>query len=1000
MNASERKYLTVFLTFFLILILAFTACSRKPDDNTGDPEITELPTERPTEVPMRDLSADTPLYDTLVYANRIANEVQAFYSGPSRKAFTVCNAVSRFELDLSEGSSRGIAYFADSAGNNYFTGSMDAYVIDNAGVEWSDRYSGSYGRQNTYRLGYYYTEVHLMDLSLGIAGDGDVNFRSVKDIFLKDSGWSSHMCDVAYVDRGVKITVTNPYDPYAYYKLKTPVAFDDVNAVRISVISDKDVSANLYYYDRTHSGFNGEQQKGFSLVGDGIEHTYVVRLDSLSGDLMGVRLDPNGDAGDSFTVTRIEAVKTESSIDIRTDRTYHVYSDKLHQAFRFVAASDVPEEKEYGIVWKVPEDSVDALQIRDANGIHGDLVFDGESVEYVAFHIKNNGVVGIIVPVSDSGGDKVRVGKTDGYYIVRQYTDSAFSLKKGRDHTVANRLYNDKSGGFDLIDAAAYAERHPLSDITVLETDSKAKFAGYDHVKGCYLFTKTGTDFSRAYQKKQRNKYYTSTVSVKGDGTDRNLYMRFEGEQGCLECAALLDGNKMLVPVPMEVCKNFCGEYEEPFYDPKDTMYGDSIFPLSVKAGNELTFTELHLYQNWGAFALKQVSSIQFFIGYYHLSTGVTESNCIAPYFVYGKDGWTLPDFRGCSGKMWSSQPQFTSVGIHKWLSYTDGSGKKYQSEYTGTKINSAGPTYADIEYSYLSDCGSYRYTLRHVEFPQNDENRTYYTISVEFLKDFTLENAKNDFTIIHFNSRDNNFSRFTYLDRNGDQITETLPESVPKNAVYDLNKGSFYYAIYGAKDSAGKYLMDPMNYALIMRSSDVTVGGKKWDGAYSVRYSFDGSLDNLSLTFDEGRMEFRKGDRMEFNVILLPYGGKVDEVNSHAPVVYGDSVLRPLTVTASTGTVIDDEYIPKVKAENNAAEFTVSGSRNLNTVVVYGFDVLSKPSLFIKAGEGWAEYVTSVSEFDGYQVALSEDGTYAYSFVYDQTDPENEITFRIELKK
>jgi hypothetical protein len=489
---------------------------------------------------------------------------------------------------------------------------------------------------------------------------------------------------------------------------------------------------------------------------------------------------------------------------------------------------------------------------------------------------------------------------------------------------------------------------------------------------------------------------------VNGDSSDRKIYMCFQGSDGSLECAALLDENKVLVPVPMEVCKNFHGENEEPFYEPDDPMYGDSIFPLVVKSGKSVKFTELHLYQNWGVFPLKQISSIQFFIGYYHLSTGVTESNCIAPYYVYGKDGWTLPDFRGCSGVMWTSQPQFTSVGIHKWLSYTDENGKKQQSEYTGTDIHSSGQTYADIDYSYVSDCGSYKYTLRHVEFPQNDENRTYYTISVEFLKDLTIDDARDKFTLLHFNSRDNNFSEFLYLGADGNPVTESLPLTEKTSKTFKLNKNSFYYAIYGAKYSnlKDKKGTDVMNYALIMRDSDVTVGGKKWDGSYCVRYYFDGGLDNLYLTFDEGKMEFKKGDKMVLNVILLPYGGDAKDAMKHAPVVYEDSVLHPVKITASKGTVIEDTYVPKVLADGNSAEFTVTGSRNRNTVVVYGFDVLAKPKIEVNENGEWKEYVTSVADYDGYSVAMSPDGTYAYSFVYEIGSPSDERTFKISAGK
>lgn len=995
-----KKHFRIVLTvcvLFAAIILILAACNKQSGgDRSDDIVVTDVPTMRPTEVPMRDISGDTPLADTVVYANRMANEVQAYFSNPDRSAFTGVNSISKFELELFKTGGRGISYFADYYGNKYFENSMDAYVKDTGGNIWTDRLSPVKGRQNTYRIGYYYTEVHLMDLKLGCSVpelSDSVEFVEIGDL---TGGWNANMCEAEGSADGLRITVTDSTDPYVGQRLKSKVDENNAGVLRVTMVSDNVTRGYVYYFDAETGGFNAEQNSAFEIIADGKEHSYLVPLSALKGPLAGIRFDIDGQVGESVLIKKIESGGFDS-MDIRTDRVYHLYSDKLHQAYRFVAASAVENIKECGIEWKVKKDTVDAFAVKDAGGVHSDFSFDPATVEYVAFHIVDNGVVGIIIPAEGSGSNRVTVEETNGYYVVRQYTDALASLKKGKDHTVGNRLYCDKNSDFEAIDKEAYLERHPLTDIVIEETDSKAKFKGYDPLRGCYTVSKNGTDFSTAYSKKNRNKYYTSTVSIDGDDRDRNIYMRFAGANGCLECAALLDKNNMLVPVPMEVCKNFQGEIEEPFYDPKDTQYGDSFFPVVVKAGSNVQFTELHLYQSWGRHFLKQISSIQFFIGYYHLSTGTTESNCIAPYFVYGKDGWTLPDFRGCSGVMWSSQPQFTSIGIHKWLSYVNGDGKKLQSEFTGADIRSSGPTYADMDYNYISDCGSYKFTLRHVEFPQTDENRTYYTISVEFLKALTIDDAVNKFNLLHFNSRDTNFTKFMYLDKNGAQQIIDLPTSGKKSEIYDLNKGSFYYAIYGGEGKSGT---DIMNYALILKAANVTVGGNKWDGNFKVRYHFDGKLDNLYLTLDQDKLSFKKGDTITLDVILLPFGEKPDKAQDHAPVVYEDSVLHPLTVTAQQGTVIADTYIPKIQAKNNAAEFTLTGSRDANTVVISGFDVLARPDIFKWNGTDWELYEYNVKDYDGYQVAMAPDGTYTYSFVYDQPAPSDTLRFKIEVKK
>ena len=88
--------------------------------------------------------------------------------------------------------------------------------------------------------------------------------------------------------------------------------------------------------------------------------------------------------------------------------------------------------------------------------------------------------------------------------------------------------------------------------------------------------------------------------------------------------------------------------------------------------------------------------------------------------------------------------------------------------EYTGSDIRSSGLTYADLDYSYVSDDGAFEYTMRHVEMPQADENRTYYRIYVRFLKDVTYE--KGSFSLASFNGRNCTYKYSSYLDENGDE--------------------------------------------------------------------------------------------------------------------------------------------------------------------------------------------------------------------------------------
>jgi hypothetical protein len=76
---------------------------------------------------------------------------------------------------------------------------------------------------------------------------------------------------------------------------------------------------------------------------------------------------------------------------------------------------------------------------------------------------------------------------------------------------------------------------------------------------------------------------------------------------------------------------------------------------------------------------------MQYYSPYYHLSTGVHESNCIIPYyFTQWADTLNmLPDHRPMSGPVWEGDPQRTYCGVHSFLQYTDADGGYVYKSYS-----------------------------------------------------------------------------------------------------------------------------------------------------------------------------------------------------------------------------------------------------------------------------------------------------------------------------
>lgn len=936
-----------------------------------------------TQIGSYPVNNDSSLSKTFAYANSIANRVQGFYTNEARTSYALQNTGMSLVHRLSGTDKLVVSAISNSKGVAYATDTLDVYVKDLNGNVFFAGESFEEGRMNTTRLGYYYYETHIRDLEFAKT-NSHVNYEKTSVIELGEHWGSNQMSKPVYKKSVLKVKAENTVDPYVFVN-NLSIPAEDYNAILIEMkATGNTTEGDLYFYTGRTQGFNAQQRASFKINSDGKYHTYLVDLTSSGIDkenLNGVRFDMGVSVGDEFEIKSVKAVKTnKDTISYKVDKTYHTYSDKMHQEYTLVKTTDGEnyDFSEFGVELKIPKDNVLEYKISYAQ--------DNKTVEYVAVIVKEAGVIGFIMPV-DSVGYNVTVTEEAGYITVRQFC---------RDGVIGSRVYNDESQNYDGIIAAAYEERNPLTEITVKsEKTVNAKFIEYDTMRGSYKFTCRGTDFSTAYYKKP-DYHYTTGVTIQNKfSQDRKLYMWMTGESGALECATVTDSEDRLMPIPVQVSKNFSGEKEEPFYDPNDVGYGDSFIPLDIEAGQTLEYSLHHLYQNWGVYPLKQISSIQFHISYYHLSTGVTESNCIAPYYVFGKDLWTLPDFRGCSGNMWAAQPQYNSVGRLRFVSYMN-KGLIEGTEYTGTIIHSAGPTYADIEYSYISDCGSFKYTLRHVEFPQNDENRTYYTLSLEFLKDLSIKDVKNNFTLFSFDGRSESYGKMSHTNENGDVVYKDIDKTEAFKETVNIGNENPFFSYYGLNNSDTAI----MNFAYIMKDYDIQINGKEWNGDFALRNIFDGALNYGEISLMEDDVTFKKGDYINIDFILLPWGDGIADTDENVQYVRQDSVFNPVKITATKGTVVEDEYIPQVLAADNTAEFKLSGGRNRIVVKIDGMRSLN--GIFVQEftdGE-WGDYSFQKNEYDGYQIIYNEDGTYSYAFVVEIDETGKERMFKVTAKQ
>lgn len=703
--------------------------------------------------------------------------------------------------------------------------------------------------------------------------------------------------------------------------------------------------------------------------------------------------------------TYVRDMSFDDAVPLHLEKAYHTYSDRTQQQYRIIAEDKTNYLTEFGYEVKVKRSRVAGIELRDGDEVinaleNGTYTFD--NLGYIGLNIAKAGVVGLITV---GQGTKVSVTVNAKNYVIRQYLplDGISALD---EETFANRLYTDETHSFGGI-RKAYAEETELFTEKNVSVEAKdgARFVGYNRLTGAYEFTIDGQGFNESYYKQPQKKYFES-VKVSGAKDDRIIYLSIKTVFP-LEGAAVADKDEKLLPIPLQVGKNFGHEKEEPIYNPSDAKYGETIMPLAVKANEEYEFTVVNAYQKWGNFDLKQLSSIEYFISYYHLSTGVTETNCIAPYFSAGAKGgfgvaWVLPDFRGCSGNFWADDntqtgdPQYNSVGT---LCSPTGNYGLSMGNYQSSDIAYSGLTYADLTYSYLSSDGSYAYSMRHVEMPQKDESRTYYTIEFTFLEDTYIDNEA--FSIIGFDGRKGTYKNSAYLDENGNHIELTNPTRKGNAAIYKLNKNGSYFTYYGLpsalRDETG-------NFGCIIKNYSIIADGQKSDVGLAFLNDFRsnptfGELNYGSLTLDRS-VSFKKGDKISVDVVLLPYGLVGQDNCDNVIKVYNDSVKNAITINASVGTVVADTWIPTVAAQNGVAEFTIGGGTygdgaEVNYAIkVQGFDLLTRPKIYEKVNGEWIpyDYATELG-YDGYGV-LCENEKLTYTFVFAQNSVGR--TFRV----
>ena len=1021
-----KRTLAIVLSMLLLLTGCLSACRPKtPDtgeDTTGEPQEGTVGGSETTDPGNEETTAEGevtepvepvlvgPYADTLMLSNRLADGVQAYYANAARSVYRIENKSMTLDYSLTD-TSKQVAALKNSKGQAYLTDTMDVFITMQDGKTYLASESTASPYTNIYRMSYYYYDTHIMGQNFmgGAAITKEMPF-TINKATVK----TNQVSGFNVTKDGVIVFTGDGNDPYVYTaqnKTKEGLCFPaaEYNAVQFSMKATT-TWGELYFIAGSRSGHSSDQMVKFDLIGDGEWHTYTVVLTTVpdyTDMVTSLRFDV-GNGGHQVELKDIKAVKLDTTAPaIQLDRTFHTYSDKMNQVLHFVASERIEGIAGMGYVTNIPADTVDKLIVKDAKGTHDSLDgVDFATVEYAGFDIKGVGVLGfILLPHENSG--KLEISLTDGVYTVTQTACPSGGIMEANPNSTADdfymghRLYTDESHDFTTFLKEAEIERHPL------ETVSGDSYKGYDVLRGAYKFGIGSTGFNEPFFT-EWNRHFSAGVTVEG-GDDRTIYVYTYATGGCGENAVILGQNDLLLPIPVMICKNFKGENEEPVFDPGDPSYSETYFPISVKAGETTKLTVLNLYMNWGTMPLKQLSSIQFFWPYYHLSLGTTETSCISP--LYGaRDLWTLPDFRSLSMPYWfelpegqgySNQPQHTHGGFQYFLQYTDAEGNYSATENYHNDIISSGPVYTDVRMDYVSDDGRIKVTYNHVELPETDELRAYYEIHYEILEDITIGNFAEDFSFYSLEGYAGAYQKIGYLDENN-QIVQGRVNSRANAEILKLGDKNPYLALYDLNATDPSWTTNNVNLGFVIYDSSFIIGGQACNAGFvavgkNSKYSLSLDLDNVTL---------KKGDTMTLCLIISPWGFYNSTDDSNMQAIRENTCLNGLKLTVQDGEAMESVYVPKIKSLNGSSvEFTVSGGTNNKAVRVYGFDKLTAPVIYEKIGGEWVELTVNSSDspdkkgnshsYDGYAVYYDRNGTYSYAFAFSMDGVESR-TFKV----
>ncbi len=791
-------------------------------------------------------------------------------------------------------------------------------------------------RMNVWSAGPYYWDCHLLDIPL-LAADEAARYRTPAGPPLQTWDFSrEHPGCVAQnhtqlsraADGALRITLTgdDPYVGLPPCDLPAPVHL--TLRVRSNVGGD-----GAIYYGVDRRGITGQQVVTFPVSGDGAWHEYEVTVGNAGQRLTALRFDPPGESG----VVDVAWIKLSRPLDTgvrprpaRGELVLHAQPDRLAIELRVEPVAERPAPANVVFDFGRELAGVTTVDNRPLAMLDGAALLGSPGAKVAGGQLT--------APVG---------GARPGAWLVLRPSEAA-----GPAQTMADDLHPLPASAVSLVDGH-WLGYDPASGLYRAELEHEAAAFGFDP----------------AFHNPTRR--MSLRLDWRNDAQPRRLLVKVLAGNGNLEAATLTDAHGFMLPTPAFVAKNFAGEMEEP----DDTAYGDVYFPVSLAPGETKGCTVHPLTANWGLWPLKQVSSIRFFLIYWHCSTGPSETTCWSIDHMATKGAvFHIPDFRPMSGPFWSGQPQHDCQHWPGWLQYNGARGKLC---YERTTFDSIAPSLARFTNHYHTSDDTATARVTAWEAPQRDELRTMVRLRYDWTRPCVIEgDARRNFrwlNLSHFRGRN---AQLLWTGPDGQTQRREVP---PKTDFVLLGEALSAASPFMSSEGPG----DKYGVLTLVQRFAARLGGRSYDRP-AVSAAFDAQDASTWLTVATESLRLEPGDWLEADVLLMPHG-EPSPSGFKAERERRRFGLQPVKLTVKTGTKLAD-YPPQVRADDDVAALHLSGGHGDLPLLIDGLSGWKLPLLWTNGI--WQDH--QVHGGDGYQVQPDGNGGYRATFVLPHRDGQS----------